>query len=342
MKKTKMQDIADALNISRVTVWKVFSNRGGVSVGLQNRIYRKAEELNYKIPENLKTVTLKEVSKEEQITISVTVSRPETSLFWMKIIHRLAKELSMHNINLLYTYLPTKASSDYVLPSVLTNQTVQGMIVFNVYDSKILTMLNNINIPKVFMDVSPQITFDTLQGDLVLLEGKNSVSQIVNSIIRKGRTKIGFIGDIYYALTNQERYEGYLDGMRKNNIKVNSNYCFTDPIGIDTYPEEIESYLDKLDEMPEAFICANDYIGHILIQYCNRHNYLIPQDIAISGYDNNQEYKDTEDLTTVQVQNETIGKRLVTQLLYRMDNPEAAYEIITILTKVEYRKSTDF
>lgn len=342
MKKVTMQEIADALNISRVTVWKVFSDREGVSEDLRQKIFRKAEEMNYNIPENLKGMATETVAKEEPITVSVTVSRPETSMFWMKIIHRLAKDLLKHNINLLYTYLPTKASSNYVLPSVLTNQSVQGMIVLNVYDTKILNLLNNLSIPKVFMDVATQIPFESLQGDLVLLEGKRCVSQIVDAIIKKGRTKIGFIGDINYALTNSERYEGFLHAMRQNNIEVAPKYSMIDPIGIDTYQEEIEAFLDQLEKMPEAFICASDYIGHILIQYCYKHNIRVPQDISISGYDNNQEYKDTEDLTTVQVQNETIGNRLVAQLLYRMNNPEAAYEIITILTKVEFRKSTDF
>lgn len=190
------------------------------------------------------------------------------------------------------------------------------------------------------MDVATPFSLSSLQGDLVLLEGKRSVSQIVNSIIRKGHTRIGFIGDINYALTNMERYEGFLQAMNQNGLKVNPGYCMTGSIGIDTYQEEIEAFLDQLDTMPEAFVCASDYIGHILIQYCRKHQILIPQNLLLSGYDNNPEYNDTQDLTTVHVQNETIGNRLASQLLYRMNNPEAAYEIISILTKVEFRNST--
>lgn len=342
MKKVTMQEIADTLKISRVTVWKVFSNREGVSAALRNTILRKAEEMNYLVPEQIRSTVLEPPSKNEQMTVSVTVSRPESSIFWMKIIHSLAKELNKYNINLMYTYLPSIATSEYVLPAILSNQTVQGMIVLNVYNKKILNMLNNLTIPKVFMDMVTSKSFESLQGDLVLLEGKHCVSQIVDSIIKKGRTKIGFIGDINYAQTNYERWEGFLYAMQQNNIPVVSKYCFTGSIGIDTYQEEIEAFLDGLDAIPEAFICASDYIGHFLLQYYTNHDYKIPQDIAISGYDDNQEYKFTEELTTVRVQNETIGKRLIAQLLYRMDNPDASFEIITIHSKVVFRKSTDF
>jgi LacI family transcriptional regulator len=47
MKKTTMQDVADALNISRVTVWKVLNNQPGVSDILCNQILSKARELGY-------------------------------------------------------------------------------------------------------------------------------------------------------------------------------------------------------------------------------------------------------------------------------------------------------
>ena len=340
MKKATMQEIADALNISRVSVWKVFSSREGVSEDLRQKVIKKAKEMNYNIPENLKSISAETKSNHGPNTVSVTVSRPETSIFWMKIIHQIAKDMLKHNINLLYTYLPSEADSNYILPPVLTNQSVQGMIVLNVYDTTILNMLNELNIPKVFMDVPTPVSLSALQGDLVLLEGKRSVSLIVDSIIKNGRTRIGFIGDINYALTNNERYEGFLQAMCQNDLKINPSYCMTGPIGIDTYQEEIEAFLDQLEEMPEAFVCASDYIGHILIQYCNKHQILIPQDLFVSGYDNNPEYNDTQDLTTVHVQNETIGNRLASQLLYRVNNPEAAYEIITILTKVQFRNST--
>ena len=46
-----MKDIADALNISRVTVSKAFNNQMGVSDSLRELIFAKAKELGYaKLP----------------------------------------------------------------------------------------------------------------------------------------------------------------------------------------------------------------------------------------------------------------------------------------------------
>ena len=131
MNKVTMQDIADALGISRVTVWKVFNNYTNVSASVREKVLLKAKELGY-------TKGLAEVDDGVlEKNVSLIVSRPNSSTFWTTIIHRAAQELSLHNVNLMYTYVPSNYSEDFRMPSVLTNGTVQGAIVLNVYDKEL-------------------------------------------------------------------------------------------------------------------------------------------------------------------------------------------------------------
>ena len=100
MKKVTLQEVATSLGISRTTVWKVFSGHEGVSDSLKSRIIAKAQELGYEFPEDFPLDPLPE--DEPPVNIAVAVCRPETSLFWMNIIHQIAKEFSSRNINLVY------------------------------------------------------------------------------------------------------------------------------------------------------------------------------------------------------------------------------------------------
>jgi LacI family transcriptional regulator len=351
MKKIKMQDLADSLNVSRVSVWKVFNDYPGVSEPLRRQVIAKAKEMGYLTPEQSVSTEYPQSIEQPvdntetnvQITVSVVVSRPDTSTFWMNIIHCIAKELAKDNVNLMYTYLPAEYSDSYTLPVVLSNGTVQGMIVLNVYDHNMLHMLNQVSIPKVFLDIVTSIQEDTLTGDLVLLEGKNSISKITNSIIKKGRTKIGFIGPTDYARTNLDRYKGFLAAMSQNNLSVDPKLCLIGNIGIDTYKEEIGQFLSGLDKLPQAFVCVSDYVASLVIQYLNEHKIQVPKDVAVSGYDGVTEYGDlANNLTTVQVDLNALGKRLAKQLLYRMNDTEAPYEIIYLTFDVSYRQSTNF
>ena len=149
MNKVTMQDIADALGISRVTVWKVFNNYTNVSASVREKVLLKAKELGY-------TKGLAEVDDGVlEKNVSLIVSRPNSSTFWTTIIHRAAQELSLHNVNLMYTYVPSNYSEDFRMPSVLSNGTVQGAIVLNVYDKRMIGQISQLSIPKVFLDTVP-------------------------------------------------------------------------------------------------------------------------------------------------------------------------------------------
>ena len=91
MSKVTMQDIADELGISRVTVWKVFNNHSGVSEAIRESVLQKAKELGYsKFMQEPASIPN---DPQEDKTVSLIVSRPDSSTFWTNIIHRLAQEL---------------------------------------------------------------------------------------------------------------------------------------------------------------------------------------------------------------------------------------------------------
>lgn len=346
MKKITLQKIANSLGVSRTTVWKVFSGQEGVSAELRNRIISKAQELNYIFPVNFDTSSAVDVSpnpisfEEPAANIAVAVCRPETSIFWMTIIHQIAKELSHHNVNLVYTYLPSTVSGNYSLPASLTNGSTHGIIIMNVYDTQLLRLLAATPAPKVFLDTSTLVPPAELNGDLILTENRTGISIITEHLIQKGRKSFAFIGDINYAHSNYERFEGFQNTLLRHGLSFNQKLSLTGAIGIDTYKEEIGAFLDTLPHLPEAFICANDYVACILMQLLLKRGIRIPEDIALSGFDANTENPLAENLTTVQVFNQNIGFRLALQILYRIKYPDVPHEIIYINSKVIFRRST--
>lgn len=184
--KVTLQEIANSLGISRTTVWKVFSGHEGVSDSLRTKVIAKAQELGYAIPEDFQYPQSAE--ETTPVNIAVAVCRPETSLFWMTIIHQIAKVFSTHNVNLVYTYLPTSADKTYFLPPTLTNGNVHGIIVLNVYNERLLRLLAETQIPKVFLDTSSLVAPDELNGDLLLMESRTSVRRITCHLLEQGRT----------------------------------------------------------------------------------------------------------------------------------------------------------
>ncbi len=345
MKKITLQDIAIASGLSRVTIWKAFNKPESVSDALRTKIIHTALELGYPlnpevIDQNASSLSLKGHSSRLPFHIALVVSRPETSIFWGKIITSLSEELSQTDTSLSVVCLPFETDTDYVLPDVFTDGSLHGLIIMNVYSHNQFHALNELPMPKVFLDCIPGIPFNGLNGDLLLFEGRDTTESIVRHVAGQGCRKIAFIGDIHYARTNYERYAGYLSGLAQAGLPQLPRYCLTGPIAYDSYQVEINSFLDSFEEMPDMIVCASDYIAQLTFQQLMLLGYRIPEDIMLSGFDDNFEFAHTRHITTVHVQNKNTGILLASQILHRLKHPDTDYQTVYLRPKVVFRSST--
>lgn len=327
MEKVTMKDIADALDISRVTVSKAFNNQAGVSDSLREMIFDKARELGYaKLP----TQAVSAGTYTEH-TVALIVSRPDSASFWTGIIHRMAQELSEYNINLMYIYVPSAYTKDFTLPSILSKESVEGIAVVNVYDPTILGMVNELPGPKVFLDTIPTLTDRKLHGDLILIEGFRTESEITELLIQNGHKNIGFLGDINYAQTNKERYLGYRDSMDRYGLTIRPEYCLTDSIDVFSYAAQVSRFLDSLTDWPTAFVCVSDYVAHFAQKYLDENPKKVPHPVSLTGFDGTDEYPNVRGrIITAHIPTGLLGKRMAMQLLFRTNHPGAPREMTFI------------
>jgi hypothetical protein len=337
MSKVTMQDIADALGVSRVSVWKVFNDQPGVSSTLKHSILDMASKLGYN---SLSAITVSNKDMNNFKNVSLVVSRPDSAVFWIDIIHSMAKELALHNVNLLYTYIQSSYDNNFQIPDILTGDNVGGIVVMNLYDRHIIKRLIKLPTPKVFLDTVPSITEKMLACDLMLIEGRSAITAIIDDIVKKGCSKLGFIGDLNYARTNLERYQGFVDGLALHNIPLDPTICYTDSIGISSYQSKIFEFLDSIKEMPDAFICVSDYVAQFVAMYISEHPKRFNKPILLTGFDGSKEYVNVADkITTASVNTRQLGRRLALQVLYRMEHPAAPYETVYIHPEISYFSS---
>lgn len=332
MSKPTMQALATAAGVSRVTVWKALANRPGVSDEVRRRVRRLAAEMGFAAPREAG------LPDAPERTFSVVVSRPESSVFWTQIIHHIAKELTDCRINLMYTYLPSAWREGYALPSALSSEGVDGFIVLNVYDERLLRLLSSCLKPKVFLDTVPGLTPPTLSGDLVILEGRSRVREITRRLLETGRRRLGFLGDVNYAQTNMDRYQGFLDAHAQLGMASDPSLSLTGRLSLRAHYEEISRFLDRLPALPDGFVCASDFIAHFVHRYLQESGRQTGERFVLTGFDNNAEYDNVaEQITTVGVETATLGQRLARMLMFRADYPASPFEIAYVATNVIYR-----
>ncbi len=80
-------------------------------------------------------------------------------------------------------------------------------------------------------------------------------------------------------------------------------------------------------------MCGNDEIAKFLTQTLRGRGIRVPEDVAVTGFDNDEEGMLDPFFTTVNVDAKWLGKRMVQCFLWRLGHPEAPFEKIDVIIR---------
>ncbi len=97
-----------------------------------------------------------------------------------------------------------------------------------------------------------------------------------------------------------------------------------------------------MDELPEMFICANDFVAIDLLYCLRKLGVECPKDIKLFGFDDSPESKImTPSLSTSHIHSQIIGYSAANMVISRIDQPDLNYRITYTETDLLYRESTN-
>ena len=115
------------------------------------------------------------------------------------------------------------------------------------------------------------------------------------------------------------RLKSYQDTMEKYKLPVTEHMIFEGNYWTDRGDAAVEWFLsDGPDNMPQAIVCANDYMAISVVKALKNRGIRIPEDICVSGFDNIDEVLySVPRITSMNVPAEDMGKAAV-QILERL------------------------
>lgn len=99
---------------------------------------------------------------------------------------------------------------------------------------------------------------------------------------------ICYMGGMKNNSYSEERLQIFLDEMKKNNMPLSDNQIYYGEFWSQPCRKEMERMFKEIENgmpMPDAIICANDYMCFTVIDFLNERGLSVPDDIAISGLD---------------------------------------------------------
>lgn len=332
-KKVTMQDIADRLNISKNSVSQALSGKPGVSEETRRLVQNTADELGYSYSNSRNQ---KQVEKKTLKNIALIASDYAFSLksFFGEIYLSIEKELRARGMNLFIEPIDSISIENLTLPSLLTNHEIDGVIILSHISTDYTAKIISTGIPTVLIDHHEP----SLQSDSILTNNRFGAFTAVEHLIQLGHQDIAFVGDVDISPSYQERLEGYLLALRRYRIQPKEAFMFTNA---QEKLNEINLFIDNLDDQPSAWFCVNDGHGFLVTSVLQQRGFKVPEDVSVCSFDNGQLSQiSTPMITTMDIDLNYYGKKAVEQLCWRIENKGEPIQEILLPTKLIIREST--
>ena len=350
--RVTIQDIADELGLSRNTVSKAINNAGLVSEATKINILKKAKEMGYKqfsyinLPGEAPAAPPAAVPAAKKSEIVVLTGRYICeNHFAASMIDCLQNETAALGYTTSIRKLLPEELTGRRLP-ILDPERTAGLICFEIFDMAYAQALKSLNIPLLFADAPTEIYSGRLGADLLIMENRTSVIEVIHHLMKKGKKKIGFVGDIHNCQSFFERFEALMSCIycgipNPLDYSICGQRYLDFENGICSQQEFIGKSLRKMKELPEVFFCANDSIAEELLQELNKMGLSAPGDIWVAGFDDSLLSSHLNPpLTTVRIHGREMGFAATHILLSRIQYPDSKYQTCYIDSEPVYRAST--
>ena len=345
-KKVTIQDIADALGISRNTVSKAINNSDGLADATREKILQKAIEMGYKQFSYVSALVNSGRAVEETLNSKpgflgeialFTAAFLPNSHFAALMLDGFQREISQLGYTLNTHRVTQENLAAHTLPYTFSKERTSAILCIEMFDLAYDEMVCALGLPVLFVDAPPYRTGSVLPADHLYMENYSGILQLVNEMLAKGIRRIGFIGDWDHCQSFFERYMAFRRAMLLSGVPVEDRWCIKE-----TFEKGMTDTLGALTELPELFVCANDFVACDAMRVLRAHGWRIPEDVLISGFDDAPESRRSDPpLTTVHIHTQAMAFSAVHLLMSRIDQPSLDYRTIYTESELIRRASTD-
>ena len=321
LKRITMQDIADSCGLSRNTVSKVFNGRGSVPESTKKLVLARARELGYyQQPAGGEPQGVKSGGNIALLTQHKLLSHNFGAYF----ITSFTDQISRTGYTMRIFEISAEEIAAKRLPPGLDLERTAGILGIELFDREYLDMICSLKKPTVFVDGYARACKAPIACDFVSMENIVSETALVNRMITAGARRLSFVGDIEHCNSFYERWVGFCAALAEAGLPLCRDLCILkEDSELYGNVEWLLEQLAALPAMPDAFVCANDYLAIHLMAALKKKGLSIPRDVMIAGFDGSPEASVVEpSLATARIPSTEIGRLAAFLLAERIRRPD--------------------
>lgn len=333
MKKVTIQDIAAEMGLSRNTVAKAL-NGGLVSPQTRQAVVQKAWQMGYaKLDDKLLNEIRSTYRRSNTGTIMVMFNQMQ-SAFWTRALAGISNAVNDEGYRM-QLHVVDESDKDGEETLRLIADDVKGIIFLSVFPNRFVKGISRSKLPMTFFN-SPVNAHDYIKlGDVINVEGFYSMSSLTDYVIKqKGCSSFAYVGFAEGTRMIQARYLGFLNSCNNNHIQLDERLQYTRPSNNISFSYAmVEEVVKDMPYIPDAVICEDDDVArHVALAILQKDSNAV-RNVVITGFNNTIEpdfFKN--DIITVDVRIEEMGRRLVKSVVDRVKCPTMDASFTTIST----------
>lgn len=276
-KRTSLNDIAKALNVSKATVSFVLNDKGdqfNISKEKQRLIKEKAKELSY-VP----NFFAKSLRQGETKTIGLVL--PDISnAFYAEISKTVQEKLYDSGYNTFIVNTNDDMELEKVLMRELIQRSIDGMIIApsnNIKD--LIPILLETHIPVVFTD-----RLGDENADYVGLDNKGEGGKLIEFFSKKPKRVVALVPSPSEVSTIQDRIEGTKEACEKSGI----DFGYLD---LSNDQEQINIQIaEELKNGTDSFVALNNKCTLPTLAALNKAGVKIPSEVRLISFDDSEAF----------------------------------------------------
>lgn len=330
-----IKDIALKSGVSPAAVSRVLNHDATISVSEETKlkIFRAAEELDYKTVRERKNVSEKKDRLNFGIVDWYSDIEQLDDPYYLYLMMAIEKQCSISGVS---TFKINKFNGQYY--STIPGQ-VDGIIAIGRFSDDEINEISVISSNIVFLDSSPLES----KYDSVVLNYRLGLTEALEHLLKLGHRQIGFIGGVVVGDHKEtivdHRIREFSSFLEERNL-FEPELVFLGSRISSSEGYRLVSDILKVPKLPTAFFVSNDSMAAGALRALHEAKIHIPNDISIIGFNDLPTAKYLyPPLTTIRVPVDFMAEIAIELMLERLLKGRTLPKKVLVPTKLVVRKS---
>ena len=322
--KINITDLAKKLKLSVSSVSRALNGHKNISQNTKNKILKLAKKYNYSPDLSAKRLASK---KSDTIAFIATISPYATDYVLLEFLAGITLGIKDSSTELLIKFsLDEKDEINYYNDLINSKQADKFIFYRTKQKDRRIELLkkNNIN----FLSWGRSRSYKDYAW--IDMDNYKSIELFMSRLIKFGHKKIALINVHQSFNYGYQRKKAYEKILKENNLKINKNYYQESLNATTSNGTILTKFLLDLNDPPTAIICSQDKYLIGCLQECKNQKLVIGKDISVVGYNDHDNYLNSQNLTFISHPLLSMGQLSVQILknIERGEKPNAQTKLI--------------